>query len=262
MADGPNPGFPLITTGVTQVGRFDQFDIFAGESDIATDRAQAADGQALSQYQVVMLDVNGRVIPYDATEFGYASGNLTIVTLPLANDTVTVNGVVITFVASGATGAQVNIGADIPTTANSLAALINGVPDSTDPNTLYTIYGTAPLAGTGVSATTTGTTGVVSVYANAPGTTGNAVTLATSSVRVTVSGATLTGGAAESDIVPKRACGITCLAAAAATPGVYVPFYTKGVFNHGVLVWPAGLATLAQRRRVFEGTGIGVTQLL
>lgn len=260
MAD-VNPGFPLLVAGVTYAGRLDPPQLWAGESDPVTDSTQAADGQALSQYQVIMLDVNGRVVPYDATEFGYASGTVTLSSTGPANaDTVTINGVAITFVTSGATGAQVNIGPDLTTTAASLAALINGVPDTVDQNTSLPVYGTEALAGTGVNAVAAA--GVVTVYANAPGTAGNAITLAKSGTNIAISAATLAGGAAESDVVPKRAAGVTCLAVAAATPGNDVPFYTAGIFNHAMLVWPAGLATLAQRRRVFEGTPIGVRQLL
>lgn len=48
----------------------------------------------------------------------------------------------------------------------------------------------------------------------------------------------------------------------AATPGVYVPIFTGGVFNHEALVWPAGTNTLALRQQAFAGTNIGVRQLL
>ncbi len=67
---------------------------------------------------------------WDGTEFTISSatsgagvkatGTITVATLPTAMDTVTVNGTVITFVASGATGSQVNIGSDAPTTAANL----------------------------------------------------------------------------------------------------------------------------------------------
>lgn len=255
-------GYPsLLASGVDIVGRFDQFDLYAGESDIVTDQAQVADGQAISQFQVLMYDVNGRLVPWDAVEFGYASGTATLASNPQANDTLTINGVAITFVAANPVGAEVLIGADAPTTAASLAALINGVPDSTDPDTLLPVYGTEALAGTGVTASVA--SNVVTLHAVAPGTAGNAITLAsTSGGRVTVSGATLAGGAAENDTVPKRAVAIAAQPAPAATPGVFLPIFVGGIFNHQALVWPAAVGTLAQRKRAFEGTNIGVRQLL
>lgn len=52
-------------------------------------------------------------------------GTLVFGGLPLALETVTINGNVITFVASGAAGAQVNIGADATATAQALKTYIN-----------------------------------------------------------------------------------------------------------------------------------------
>ena len=43
MAQGTYPS--LLASGVNYLTRFDQFDLFAGESDIVTSQAQAADGQ-------------------------------------------------------------------------------------------------------------------------------------------------------------------------------------------------------------------------
>lgn len=258
MAQGTYP--PLLVAGVDNLGRFDQFDLYGGEGEVITDNAQVADAQAILQFQVLSLDVNGRLVPYDASEFGYASGALTFTGQPVAAETVTINGVVITARASGATGAEFNIGATFAVTAANLAALINGVPDSTDPYTSMPVYGTAPLAGTGVTAAVAG--GVVTLYAIAPGTAGNAITTTETLTNATFGAATLTGGAAESDVQPKMATGIAAQAAPATTPGTFLPFFVGGVFNHEALVWPAAIATLAQRRRVFAGTDIGVRQLL
>lgn len=251
---------PLLAKGVDNLGRFDQFDLFGGEGEIITDNAQAADGQAILQFQVLTLDVNGRLVPYDASEFGYASGGYTLTGQPVAGETVTINGVVITARASGATGAEFNIGATFADTAANLAALINGTPDSADPYTSMPVYGTAPLAGTGVTANAVG--GVVTLHAVAPGTAGNAITTTETLTNATAAAATLTGGAAESDVQPKMAVGIAAQSAPATTPGTFLPFFSGGVFNHQALVWPDAIATLAQRRRVFAGTDIGVRQLL
>jgi hypothetical protein len=51
--------------------------------------------------------------------------NMFVVTNPVASDTITINGVVITFVASGATGNQINIGASAALTAAAINTFIN-----------------------------------------------------------------------------------------------------------------------------------------
>jgi hypothetical protein len=252
----------LLAGGVADAGRFDQFDLYAGESDLVSDQAQAADGVAIRQFEVLMMDANGRLTPWDATEFGYASGTVTFTGQPANNDTVTINGVVITFKTSGATGAQVNIGATAGATVTNFVNLINGTPDSTNDTTGLTVEGNDPLAGTGVTATVDATGLIVTLHAVAPGTAGNSITLTEAATNVTVSGATLAGGAAETDTAVKRACGIAAQPIAAATPGAYLPYFTGGVFNHEALVWPAAVATLGQRKRAFEGSNIGVRQLL
>lgn len=103
-----------------------------------------------------------------------AKGSLTLLANLIANDTVTVDGVVYTAVASGATGQQFNIGANAAATATAMAAVIN------------------PSAN--VAAVATGT--VVNLTAKALGLPGNARALATNAAaRITLSGTTLTGGA-------------------------------------------------------------------
>jgi hypothetical protein len=103
-----------------------------------------------------------------------ARGSLTLLANLIANDTVTVDGVVYTAVASGATGQQFNIGANAAATATAMAAIIN------------------PSAN--VAAVATGA--VVNLTAKALGLAGNARALSTNAAaRITLSGATLTGGA-------------------------------------------------------------------
>lgn len=105
---------------------------------------------------------------------GAARGSLTLLANLIANDTVTVDGVVYTAVASGATGQQFNIGANAAATATAMAAIIN------------------PSAN--VAAVATGA--VVNLTAKALGLSGNARALATNAAaRITLSSATLTGGA-------------------------------------------------------------------
>lgn len=111
-----------------------------------------------------------------------ASGTVTCASA-LAADTVTINGVVFTAVASGATGNQFNVGGTDTAAATSLAAAINGSATALIQNT--------------VSATSA--LGVVTISAKVPGVAGNAYTLASSNgSRLAVSGARLTGGTNDS----------------------------------------------------------------
>ncbi len=52
------------------------------------------------------------------------------------------------------------------------------------------------------------------------------------------------------------------IAAIAGGIGDRVPYYAAGRFNHAVLVWPAGMDTLDERKAYFEGTPISVGHTL
>lgn len=106
-----------------------------------------------------------------------AVGSATFSTQPTAADTLTIDGTAIEFVASGATGNEVNIGGSLPVTLASLLTFLNS---STDVNILkmnYFVVGD-----------------VLYIASKVSGTPGNAYTLAKSSTAIAVSGATLTGG--------------------------------------------------------------------
>lgn len=109
---------------------------------------------------------------------GSASGTITFSAQPAADSTVTINGVVFTFKASGATGNQVNIGANLAATMTALATALNG---SADPSVDDATY---------VGGATT-----LTVTHDTAGLAGNAFTLAAGvGSNGTVSGATLSGG--------------------------------------------------------------------
>lgn len=92
-----------------------------------------------------------------------ASGTVTITHANVAaNDTVTIGGLVLTAVASGATGPQFNIGADATADAVNLAAAVNA-------NATLAPHVTASSAA-----------GVVTVAAKSKGSIGNLVVMATS----------------------------------------------------------------------------------
>lgn len=106
-----------------------------------------------------------------------ASGTVTFSGNPTASDTVTINGIVITFVASGPTGNQVLIGGTDNITAVNLATFLQ---NSTNASLLTQSYSVSGL--------------VVTITYKQVGTAGNAIGLAKSSTALAVSGADLAGG--------------------------------------------------------------------
>lgn len=238
----------LLAHGIDNAGDVPAvFELFAGDTpQPATDQGQAADGQAIQQFQVLMHDAEGKLVPM-TTAGDYATGTITVGGQPADGETVTINGVAITFEATApAAAGQSLIGADTTETATNLRAVINDAPET---------YG--------VTASGTGTT--VTLTAIAAGTAGNAITLAeaVTDAGFTVSGATLSGANAAEDVPSGNAVAVAAQAVAAATPGAFVPVYVAGCFNHEALVWPAGLATLRTRKMAFESSrGIVVKQLL
>lgn len=111
-----------------------------------------------------------------------ATGTFTFSGISTANDTILVNGVTFTAVASGATNNQFNVGTTATTQAANLVSAINA---ST----------TALVSGT---VTASNLAGVVTVTAKVSGQVGNAITIAKGTdagTVCTVSGARLTGGA-------------------------------------------------------------------
>ncbi len=110
---------------------------------------------------------------------GFATGAIVFSANPSNGDTITLNGVVWTFVTSGATGAQTNI---LSTLALTLAQLATDLSSSVNPLLTVASYQALPT----VSPTN------LTISYNVAGTAGDAYTLA-ASVAVP-SGATLTGG--------------------------------------------------------------------
>jgi hypothetical protein len=109
-----------------------------------------------------------------------ATGTITLTTNPVANDTVIVNGVTFTFVATASATGQVAIGASATATRNSLLTALQASAN--------------PLVNAAVFASSS--TNAITVTFKTSGTAGNAYTLAKTGTGVTVSGATLTGGTA------------------------------------------------------------------
>ena len=107
-----------------------------------------------------------------------ASGSITFTANPSAGHTITLNGITWTFVASGATGQQTNIGASLAATLTQLATDLNA-----SVNASLTVASYSGSTGTKLVATYKTT-----------GATGNTYTLASGNANGVVSGATLAGG--------------------------------------------------------------------
>lgn len=109
-----------------------------------------------------------------------AIGSITFSANPVATSTLTFNGTTVTFVSSGATGTQVNIGANLSTTLANLLTLLQASADSQLVKFQYTVAGAT-----------------LNLVATTAGIAGNSLTLAQSgTTNATLSGATLSGGAA------------------------------------------------------------------
>lgn len=110
-----------------------------------------------------------------------AAGTITVATNPVTGETILVNGVTITFKTAAANDYEVTIGIDAAASAAALRTVLNACSD--------------PLIGI---ASYTGATAATTVTYDEFGTDGNAFTIVTgtAAAKVTMSGATLTGGVA------------------------------------------------------------------
>lgn len=118
---------------------------------------------------------------------GVATGTITIATNPTNGETITVNGVTVTFKTAATAANEVTIGATASATATALAAALNA---SVTPAIAAAQYSAAAAVVTVTyGAALFGASGVKTIE-------GNDFTLATgtASAKVTMSGATLTGG--------------------------------------------------------------------
>src|SRR5271166_1555678 len=136
---------------------------------------------ALSGFAVAVWNGSQFTLMSDTTGAGTeASGTFTFTGNPANLDTVTINGVVITFVTATPSGNQVLIGGSAASTAVNLNTFLQA---SVNPSLLTQSY----------SVNITGTP-VLTVTYNTVGTVGNAIAIAKSSANITVSGADLAGG--------------------------------------------------------------------
>jgi len=137
-------------------------------SDIAYTINLAFDGSG----DVATIDLATGIATGDVTGVA-ATGTITFTGAPVANETITVRGVVYTFKATAATATEITIGGTVTDTAA---------------NTVSKLVANDPLVHAA------NVEGVVTISASDTGTYGNAYTLAEAATNTAVSGATLTGG--------------------------------------------------------------------
>jgi len=144
-------------------------------------------------FRDVINDEGNLVVPVEARDFGRwlqlllgnpvsagvaATGDITFTANPSAGHTITINGVVWTFVASGATGLQTNIGANLNATLTQLATDLNASVNASITPATYSNGGGTKL----------------NIVHDTLSAVGNAFTLASGNANAVVSGATLSGG--------------------------------------------------------------------
>jgi hypothetical protein len=225
----------MLASGVDLENTFAPFELWAGESDIVTSQGTAAEN--IAQFTVVTYDAQARITAWLGG--GGAAGTQTVTfstAVPANGDTVTINGQAITFKTTPTGTYDLAIPGSLALAASTLRDLVNAHEDT-------------------FNATATASSGVVTLSAANLGEAGNAVTVAKSGTNIAVGGATLAGG------TDQGAKPIGFMAQAAVTGGPAV-FYTGGVPNHAVLIWPASVSTLDARKAAFAGTNITISALL
>lgn len=258
-------GDRILAHGLTSEGTFEPIQLWAGEPNGQTTQGTAAAGHVFGalnsrgetyKFPVVAL-VGGLLVPWNPladsdVPDAYASGTFTFSTaVPTAGETVTVNGVVITFRAAADPDLnEVTIGSTLALTAAALATFINDHRND--------FGSTNPVIATSSGAVTT---------VKSAGTAGNAVTLAEAGANIAASGATLSGGT-DSDAEAGGArvpYGILPHAldttAAGYNATVDTPVFISGHPNFDALDLPEG-TTYQEIKAAFAGTMINVQKLL
>lgn len=186
-----------VTYGLKPAGNWEKFafvssDLSAEQNLISSDLlGQGREPRA--PFRDVINDEGNLVIPVEGRDFGRwlqlllgnpvsagvaATGDITFTANPSASHTITINGVVWTFVASGATGTQTNIGGSLAATLTQLATDLNASVNASITPATYSNGGGTKL----------------NIVHDAVGGGGNSFTLASSNANGVVSGATLSGG--------------------------------------------------------------------
>ncbi len=185
------------TYGVKPLGNWEKFAFvssdLSAEQGLLSSELLGQGREPRAPFRDVINDEGNIVVPVEGRDFGRwlqllmgnpatlgvaATGDITFTANPSAGHTITINGVVWTFVASGASGTQTNIGANLNATLTQLATDLNAsVNASITPATYSNGAGTK-----------------LNIVHDTLGAAGNNFTLASGNVNGVVSGATLSGG--------------------------------------------------------------------
>lgn len=183
--------------GVKPPGNWEKFafvssDIGA-EQNLLSSELLGQGREPRAPFRDVINDEGNLVVPVEARDFGRwlqlllgnpvsagvaATGDITFTANPSASHTITINGVVWTFVASGATGTQTNIGANLNATLTQLATDLNASANASITPATYS-------NGAGIK---------LNIVHDTLSAVGNSFTLASGNANGAASGATLSGG--------------------------------------------------------------------
>lgn len=183
--------------GVKPPGNWEKFafvssDIGA-EQNLLSSELLGQGREPRAPFRDVINDEGNIVVPVEARDFGRwlqlllgnpvsagvaATGDITFSANPSAGHTITINGVLWTFVASGATGTQTNIGANLNATLTQLVTDLNASANASITPATY-----SNGAGTKLN-----------IVHDTLSAVGNSFTLASGNANAVVSGATLSGG--------------------------------------------------------------------
>jgi len=226
-----------LVMGFTNEGTFDPAELFAGEADIITDRGVCG-ATTVVQLAIIARDEDGLIVAWDPLN-GAANKAGTFSGVGTAGDTITINGTAFTASATPAVATDFLIGGTATATATNFAAVAN-LPANMDL--------------THCRVTRSGA--VVTVYSLERGYGGNNIAISESGTGFSFAGGAtaLSGGTDEGE---SKAIGI---AAQGATVGEGIPFFTGGVFNRNILVWPASVNTKALQQAAFDRTNIQISE--
>ena len=184
------------TYGTAPSGNYEKMAFFTsaigGEQPLISDPLLGLGREPRAPFRDIMKNEGDLVIPVEPRDFGRwlqflmgpstdtgvaATGSITFTLNPSATNTIIINGVTWTFVASGATGNQTNIGASLSATMTQLASDLNASANSS--------INVASYAGTATA---------LNITYKTVGAAGNAFTLASGNANGVASGITLSGG--------------------------------------------------------------------
>ena len=182
--------------GTAPTGNYEKLSFFSSslgaEQPLITDPILGQGREPRAPFRDIITNTGDLQVPVEARDFGRwlqllmgdptvtssaANGSIAFTVNPSAGHTITINGILWTFVASGATTAQTNIGGSLSATLTQLATDLN-----------------ASVNASITPATYTAASPNLNIVYDTVGGAGNAFTLASGNANAVPSGATLSGG--------------------------------------------------------------------